>query len=222
MKKPTRWFFAALLAGVVGVPALGPAADNPPALTVEAIAQKVADAQSAAQDVQMDLKMRLQDALSGQVQEVQGLVKLKNPDLIYAHYTKPSEQFLYINGTLAQMYQPAQNMVYRQQAADGTPVYLGVGQELKRYCSTCKVLIDGESGDEVTLRFTPKAPGGSFDKMKVTIRKKDWWPVRMEVWTPSMVTRAEFSNFKFDQGLDAQLFHFTRPKGADLVEGAIF
>jgi hypothetical protein len=43
-------------------------------LTVEMISQKVADAQSKVQDVQMDLKMRMQDTLSGKTQEVEGSV----------------------------------------------------------------------------------------------------------------------------------------------------
>ena len=33
--------------------------------------------------------------------------------------------------------------------------------------------------------------------MKVTIGKKDWWPTRMEVETPSLITRSEFSELPF-------------------------
>ena len=112
-------------------------ADAPPsALTVDQIAQKVEDAQAGAQDVQMDLKMRMQDVLSGQTQEVQGAVKLKNPNLVYAHYLKPNEQFLYINGDLAQMYQPSQNTVYRQKSAGGS----GRGADLPGHGTRIKTL----------------------------------------------------------------------------------
>jgi outer membrane lipoprotein-sorting protein len=223
MRKPTSSFLAFLLAGACCLRAVF--AEAPPALTVDQIAQKVEDAQAGAQDVQMDLKMRMQDVLSGQTQEIQGVVKLKNPDLVFAHYLKPNEQFLYINGDLAQMYQPSQNTVYRQRSAAGAgagPIYLGVGQELKRYIAICKVSIVQDSGDQVVLLFIPKASDASFDKMKVTIGKKDWWPTRMEVETPSLITRSEFSNFRFNQGVDSKVFQFTSPKGADVVEGAIF
>ncbi|HET9870717.1 MAG TPA: outer-membrane lipoprotein carrier protein LolA [bacterium] len=223
MKLKTLKRLAALAACGWAAPLLG--ADAPAPLSLDQILDKVEAAQAAAQDVQMDLKTRMRDTMSGQTQEVQGVAMLKAPDLVYVHYQKPTEQFLYIDGALAQMYQPAQKMVYRQQAAPGSPdapVYLGVGRELKHYADLSRVSIDHQSGDEVTLLFLPKSTDAGFDRMRVTIRKKDWWPVRLEVETPALETRCEFSNFKFDQGLDPGLFVFTRPKGVDVVEGAIF
>jgi outer membrane lipoprotein-sorting protein len=58
--------------------------------------------------------------------------------------------------------------------------------------------------------------------MKVSIHKKDWWPYRMEVETPALVTKSEFSNFRFNQGIDSKVFQFVTPRGADVVQGAIF
>ncbi len=199
-------------------------ADEPKVkLTVEMISQKVAEAQSKIQDVQMDLKMRMQDTLSGKTQEVEGSVEMKSPNLVYAHYKKPGEQFLYIDGSRIQMYQPGQNMVYQQDAGGGAgPVYLGVGQELKRYMDISRVSIEQDSADEVVLKFIPKSADAAFNEMKVTIRKKDWWPYRMKVETDALITESEFSNFRFNQGIDSKVFQFVKPKGADVVQGAIF
>jgi outer membrane lipoprotein-sorting protein len=194
-------------------------------LTVDGISQKVAEAQSKVQDVQMDLTMQMQDVLSGKTQQVEGSVKLKSPNLVYAHYRKPSEQFLYIDGDLIQMYQPGQNMVYQQKAPEGAgagPIYLGVGQELKRYIDISRVSIIQNSSDQVVLLFIPKSSDAAFTRMKVSIHKKDWWPYRMEVETPALVTKSEFSNFRFNQGIDSKVFQFVTPRGADVVQGAIF
>ncbi len=220
------FFFLFLTAALTPAPSVW-ADEAKAALTVEMISQKVADAQSKIQDVQMDLKMRMQDTLSGKTQEVEGSVVMKSPNLVYAHYKKPSEQFLYINGSMIQMYQPGQNMVYQQESPKGAggaagPVYLGVGQELKRYMDISRVSISQNSDDQVVLLFIPKADDAAFTRMKVFIHKKDWWPYRMEVETPALITQSEFSNFRFNQGVDSKVFQFVKPHGADVVQGAIF
>ncbi len=209
---------------LVGAAAVG-AAGAPKDLSVAEVSKKVEGAQAAIQDVQMDLNMEMKDALSGAQQQVQGAIKIKSPDLVYVHYTKPTEQFLYVGGNLMQMYQPDQKMVY-QQHSDKThgaePVYLGVGKELKKYIAVSRVSIIKNSDSEVGLLFIPFSDNAGFDKMKVYIHKKDWWPYQMEVETPSMTTKARFSNFTFNKGLKADLFRFTPPKGAQVVDGSVF
>lgn len=221
MRKTINWPAAVLIAFACA-PFLNASADSGSDWTLKQVCQKVEAAQTQAQDVQMDLKMRMRDTLSGQTQEVQGEVDLKSPNLVYAHYRKPTEEFLYVDGDVAMMYRPDQKMVYRQKSAGAEPVYLGVGRELKGYIDTCRVSIDRKSGDQVELLFKPKDPNAAFTSMKVAVETKNWWPVRVEVETPAMNTRAEFSHFRFNQGLPAKLFQFTRPQGVELVEGAIF
>lgn len=210
-------------------PSWTPAPSKPPAkgeLTVMEVSQKVEEAQDAAKDVQMDLDMDMKDSLSGATQKLKGKIEIKSPDWVYVHYTQPTEQFLYVSGSLAQMYQPAQKMVYQQHNGKGQntePVYVGVGKELKKYIAISKVTIVKNSGDEVQMKFIPLSPEDSgFDQMKVYIHKKDWWPYQMEMETPSMTTKAVFSHFAFNQGLPDSLFQFTPPKGAQVVEGTVF
>lgn len=200
-------------------------ADTPKKLTVEEISQKVDAAQSGVKDAQMDLKMEMKDALSGSTQQIKGQVKIKNPDKVFVHYSEPIAQDLYVSGPLAQMYQPSQKMVYRQKSPGKeaeTPLYVGVGRELKRYMKVSQVTILEDSDQQVRLLFKAKSDDAGFDEMKVTIRKSDWWPTRMEVTTPSATTRAEFSQFHFNQGLKDGLFRFTPPKGVEVVDGAVF
>ena len=194
-------------------------------LTVKDIAQKVEDAQGAIQDVQMDLDMQMKDSLSGSQQNVKGVVEIKSPDKVFVHYTQPSEQFLYIGGSLIQMYQPDQKMVYQQKNGDGkgAPLYIGVGKQLKKYIDISKVSIIKNSDSEVGLLLIPNDNlSAGFDRMKVFIHKKDWWPYQMEMETPSTFTKAHFSNLAFNKGLKDSLFQFAPPKGAQVVEGAIF
>lgn len=201
-------------------------ADSAKDLSVDQVSQNVEQAQSAIQDVQMDLKMEMKDSLSGTQQKLTGKVKIKSPDMIYVHYTQPSDQYLYAQGDLVQMYQPAQKMVYQQHTGKGqsanAPIYLGVGKELKKYIRISRVSIIENSDSQVGLLFIPLVEDSGFDKMKVYIHKKDWWPFRMEVETPAMTTKADFSNISFNSGLQDSLFLFTPPKDAQVVEGAVF
>ncbi len=215
-----------LLSGILlGFLGSAQAEDKKP-LTVGDISDLVEAAQLAALDSQMDLRMEMKDSLSGQTQNYEGKVFTKSPDKIFVHYTKPEEQFLYVGAKGSQMYQPSEKMVYVQKGVkgkDAKPVYLGVGQQLKQYITISKVKIASENGDEVVLDFTPLDKDQSgFDHMKVTIRKKDWWPSQVEITTPAMINKARFSQLTLNKGLKDEIFEFTPPKTAQVVEGDIF
>jgi outer membrane lipoprotein carrier protein len=201
-------------------------AEDKKALTVQDVSDLVEAAQLAALDAQMDLRMEMKDSLSGQTQKYEGKVFTKSPGKFLVHYTKPEEQFLYVDAQGSQMYQPAEKMVYVQKAAKGKdvqPIYLGVGQELKKYIDISKVKIASENGDEIVLDFTPLDKDNSgFDHMKVTVRKKDWWPIEVEITTPAMVNKARFNQLALNKGLKDDLFAFTPPKEAQVVQGDIF
>jgi outer membrane lipoprotein-sorting protein len=201
-------------------------ADDKKNLTVRDVSDLVEAAQLAALDAQMDLRMEMKDSLSGQTQNYEGKVFTKSPGKVFVHYTKPEEQFLYVGPEGSQMYQPAEKMDYIQKGAkgqDARPVYLGVGQELKRYIDISKVRIASENGDEVVLDFTPLDKDHSgFDHMKVTVRKKDWWPTQVEISTPAMVNKARFNHLELNKGLRDDLFEFKPPQGAQVVQGDIF
>lgn len=215
--------FVAFVTFVVGAVFAGSAEK---AMTAQEISKKVEEAQSKMSDAQMSLEMEMKDSLSGVQQKMRGVVKMKSPDRIYVHYSQPEEQFLYIDGKMAQMYQPSLKTVYRQASGkdkDSAPVYLGVGKQLKKYMVTSKVSVLKETGDEVSLLLVPKDKmSAGFDRMTVFIRKKDWWPQRMEMETPAMSTKVRFSNFSFNKGLAEELFKFTAPKGVEVVDGTIF
>ena len=197
--------------------------DNPDlAPAVRDVLKKVEEAQTSVKDVQMDLKMTVQDLVSGQKQTFKGKVTIKQPDRVITHYTSPTEQFLYINGRSLMMYQPEQNMVYKKDAEKGRPPYLGVGQELKKYAKTSRVSIAKETSDRVVLLFVPNEGESQFNRMKVTVRKSDWWPETVEIQTSAMANKAQFLNPVFNQGLPDSQFKFTPPPGASVVEGEIF
>ena len=201
-------------------------ADTPtPALTVKEVVNKVETAQDSVDDVQMKLEMSMKDTLSGQEQHLHGLIQIKSPDKVYVHYEKPNEQFLYVNGSSMQMYQPDQKTVYTQKSEAGkdrSPFYLGVGRALKKYVKVSRVSITKDSGDEIVLLFIPVDDNQGFDRMKVSIHKKDWWPYQMQVDTTSTITKADFKDFAFNKGLADSLFKFTPPKDAQVVEGGAF
>jgi outer membrane lipoprotein carrier protein len=202
------------------------AGDASQKLSVDDISKKVEEAQTSAMDVQMGLHEEVKDSLSGMQQVYEGEIKIKSPDKVYVHYKKPNEQFLYVGGNLMQMYQPDQKMVIQQHngnAKTAPPVFLGVGKELKRYISVSQVTILRNSDSEVGLLLIPRDKmAAGFDRMKVFIHKKDWWPYQMEMETPSMINKTTFNNFSFNKGLSDSLFQFTPPKGTQIEEGVVF
>lgn len=218
----SRFILGLILFGALTLPVWAGVSKD---ISVEEVSKKVEDAQASVKDIQMDLSMEMKDSLSGAQQKVKGMIKIKSPDLVYVHYTQPIDQFLYAAGNLVQMYQPSQKMVYQQHNGEGKnsePVYLGVGKELKKYIGISRVSIFKNTDSEIGLLFLPIGDDAGFDKMRVYIHKKDWWPYQMEVETPSTTTKAVFSNFSFNQGIPESLFQFTPPKSAQVVEGAVF
>lgn len=195
-------------------------------LSVAEISRRVDAAQAAMKDVRMDLKMEMKDSLSGTKQQVRGEVVMKNPGRVFVRYTHPTEQYLYISGGLIQMFQPAQNMVYKQKASPagkgGEPAYLGVGHELKEYMAISRVSVVQETSEEVTLLLVPKIQGALFERMRVVINKRTWWPVQVRMQSPSVETKATFQKFRFDTGVEDSTFEFTPPDEAQIVEGAVF
>lgn len=191
-------------------------------LSVNEITQKIQDAQDSATSVEMRIETNMKDTLSGQEKHFRGTVQLKSPDKVFVHYEKPDEQFLYIVGNAMRMFVPVQNTVYTQDAGKGQPFYLGVGRALKKYVKVSRVSITKDNGDEVVLLFIPNDDKQGFDRMKVSIHKKDWWPYQMEMETPSVLAKAEFKDLKFNQDMPDSLFKFTPPKDAEVVEGSAF
>ena len=197
-------------------------ADAPKALSVNEITQKVQEAQDSVQDQQMRIETNMKDTLSGQEKHFRGTVQIK-ADKVFVHYEKPDEQLLYIVGDKMQMYVPTQETVYTQDTGKGrAPFYLGVGRALKKYVKVSRVSITKDNNDEVVLLFIPYDDKQGFDRMKVAIHKKDWWPYQMEMDTPSVTAKAEFKDLKFNQGLQDSLFKFTPPKDTEVVEGSAF
>jgi outer membrane lipoprotein carrier protein len=218
-----KWIKPALLLSLPALACYG--ADSRPAASVEKVTQRIVAAQEGVRDVRMDLDMDMKDSLSGSTEKVRGTIQIKAPDMVFVHYTKPTQQFLYMNGGLAQMYQPDQKMVFQQREAKGKgaePLFLGVGKELSRYFGISRVSIIQDSDSVVGLLLIPFVQDAGFDKMRVYVHKKDWWPYEMDVETPSMTTRARFSHYAFNQGLKDSLFQFTPPKSAQVVEGTVF
>ncbi len=192
-------------------------------LSVKEISRRVDAAQAAMKDVRMELKMEMKDALSGVKQNVRGVVVMKNPGKVFVHYTHPIEQFLYIRDEVIQMYQPTQNMVYKQKAGKGgEPVYLGVGHELNQYMAISRVSVVQETSEEVTLLLVPKVSDALFERMRVVVNKRTWWPVQVRMQSPSVETKATFQKFRFDEGVPDSTFEFSPPDDAQTVEGAVF
>lgn len=193
-------------------------------LTVQQVKENLERAQKGVSTLRFQLKGYYEDRLSKEKSRLEAEVTLKNPNKAFAHYTKPFEQFLYMNSEKNWLYQPDQKMVYTQKPQKGMGrVELGIGKELQQYMEKSRVSIISDRGDRIVLLFLPR--GGDdlgFERMELVLDKTLWWPVKMKMETPSLVYRVTFENYRFNDEVPDDLFHFEPPQEAKVVEGALF
>lgn len=193
-------------------------------LTVQEVSRRMEEAQASVKDVQFLLKGEYVDTLSGEKDRLEARVAIRHPDRAFAHYTRPFEQFLYLDAKSVRIYHPEQKTVYVQEESGGSKgrLEIGVGREIARYMNKSRVSIIKDSKDSLVLLFIPKSDELGFESLKLTVDKTLWWPVSMEMETPSLAYRASFSDYRFNQNLPDTTFEFTPPEDAQVVEGAVF
>lgn len=224
-----RWFFRALfLLGfsvvLFSVPfSSAGQKEKTGLLTVQQVKENLERAQKGVSTLRFRLKGYYEDRLSKEKSRLEAEVTLKNPDKAFAHYTKPFEQFLYMNSEKSWLYQPDQQMVYTQKPQKGVGrVELGIGKELQQYMEKSRVSIISDRDERIVLLFLPRGDELGFERMELVLDKILWWPVKMKMETPSLVYRVTFENYRFNDEISDDLFRFEPPQEAQIVEGAIF
>lgn len=158
------------------------------------------------------------DEKGERLQTQSGRMWLSRPGRFRWSYEKPYEQLMVCDGNKVYLYDPDLAQVTVRPAAralSGTPVQLL--SRRSKLADEFTVEDAGEHSGARIVRLKPKSADGDFKSVEL-------W---LEAGTPRRMrfldqlggsTDVDFSDIKTNALLDEKLFHFTPPKGVEVVE----
>lgn len=149
-------------------------------------------------------------------QESAGIFALQRPGKFRWSYERPYQQLLVSDGKQFWSYDPELKQAVSKrlgQAFGGSPAALLAGGDLDKTFD----LRDAGAADGLEyVEATPKQSDASFSRMRIGLR--DNLPLTMEIHDSfGQVTHLHFTQFDRNPALEAGLFRFVPPKGADVV-----
>ncbi|MEK1907110.1 MAG: outer membrane lipoprotein chaperone LolA [Pseudomonas sp.] len=157
------------------------------------------------------------DGTGTQLQETSGQLSLKRPGLFRWHTDAPQEQLLVSNGQKVWLYDPDLMQVTIQsldQRMTHTPALLLSGDASK--ISENFEISFKEAGEVVDFMLKPKAKDTLFDNLRLSFRKGVINDMQL-IDAVGQRTNILFLGVKMNEKLDAGLFDFEVPKGADVI-----
>jgi outer membrane lipoprotein carrier protein len=196
---------AALAVAVVAAPAAGAGIDELQAFVAGTRSAKATFAQSTT------------DKAGRLVQKSTGTFAFARPGRFRWTYDKPLDQLIVGDGERVYVYDRDLNQVIERkmtQALGSTPAALLAGDDALEKNFT---LVDGGGADGLAwVNATPKNADSGFTGVRIGFR--DHLP-RAMILTDAFgqTTRLTFADIERNPALDAGLFRFTPPKGADVI-----
>ncbi|MGL4315141.1 MAG: outer membrane lipoprotein chaperone LolA [Pseudomonas sp.] len=157
------------------------------------------------------------DGTGTQLQETSGQLALKRPGLFRWHTDAPQEQLLVSNGKKVWLYDPDLMQVTIQsldQRMTHTPALLLSGDASK--ISENFEISFKEAGEVVDFMLKPKSKDTLFDNLRLSFRRGVINDMQL-VDAVGQRTNILFLSVKMNEKLDAGLFDFEVPKGADVI-----
>lgn len=157
------------------------------------------------------------DGTGTQLQETSGQLALKRPGLFRWHTDAPQEQLLVSNGKKVWLYDPDLMQVTIQsldQRMTHTPALLLSGDASK--ISENFEISFKEAGEVVDFMLKPKAKDTLFDNLRLSFRRGVINDMQL-IDAVGQRTNILFLSVKMNEKLDAGLFDFEVPKGADVI-----
>ena len=164
-----------------------------------------------------EFEQKIVDRNGKLVQESKGTLAFSRPGRFRWTYVKPYAQLIVGDGTKVWIYdEDLKQVTVRRfdQALTSTPAALLAGNnEVMR---AFRISDQGERDGLEWLQAVPKAKEGGFESMRIGFGFAG--PEVMElVDSFGQVTVLRFTTFERNPKLDAKLFHFSPPRGADVI-----
>jgi len=165
-----------------------------------------------------DFRQQLLDANGNEIQMSTGSLQATRPGKLRWQTDAPMEQLIVADGETVWLYDPDLLQVTAQPYPEElarTPAMLLIG-ETSGLQEQYHVRKNESEGDTSEFSLLPKFSDSLYSK--VVLRFKGDRPVAMALYdTLQQETRISFSDIELNRKLDAALFTFTVPEGADLI-----
>jgi outer membrane lipoprotein carrier protein len=200
-------------------------------LTLDLIAARFAELDGKMLTLRADFSQFVRMEGSDTVQQVEGDVLFKKPDLMRLTHRLPEKQTVVSDGAMLWVYRPSTNQVIQQRLEDwrkSEPLAKGLldfgrsAELLKRYdAAVSTVSPAGADGYRTfVVSLTPKASGRAAGDADFTLTlkasTKDFFPYEAALRVGRASIRSTFANVRLNPQLPDDAFRFTPPAGADV------
>lgn len=184
----------------------------------EAAAQKLNKMLSTAQSFSANFDQVIVDGGGNNLQKTVGELTVKRPGLFYWRTHKPYQQLLVSDGKRTWFYDIDLEQVTVRKAdkrLTNTPALLLSG-DVGELTSSFKIM-ENKLGDIDTIfELTPLAKDKVFEMMTLSFHENQLAEMRLQD-NLGQITRLTFTDVKQNPAIDEKIFHFTPPKGVDVM-----
>jgi len=148
--------------------------------------------------------------------ENSGTVWMQAPDYFKWHYQKPFEQLIVADGEQVWVYdEDLQQVTVKSQKNNLNPIYVIINEELSaRYYD---IAFEGEKDNLSWVKLTPKEHSDEVKSVMLGIEDNGLNRIHVNNQLDQTLV-FEFSALKRNPDLDESTFHFSPPKGVDVVQ----
>jgi outer membrane lipoprotein carrier protein len=226
-KKPAK---VAVSTASAGTELPGYAASSAP-VTLDLIATRFAELDGKMNALQADFAQYVRLEGSDTVQQVEGDVRFKKPDLMRLTHRIPEKQTVVSDGTWMWVYRPGTNQVIQtrleawrrnEPLAKGLLDFGRSADLLKRYAAVVSTVSapgpDGYRTFVVTLTPKPSehAAGDADFSLTLKASTKEFFPYEAALRVGRATIRSTFENVRINPAFPDDTFHFSPPEGADV------
>ena len=200
-------------------------------LTLDLIAARFGEVDGRMKTMSATFKQFVRMDGSDTVQQVEGDVLFKKPDLMRLNHQLPEKQTVVSDGTFLWVYRPSTNQVIqtrleswrkKEPLAKGLLDFGRSADLLKRYTAVLStVSAPGDGGYRtfvVTLTPKPEAHASEDADFTLTLKAstKDYFPGEATLKVGRASIRSTFERVRLNPELPDDTFHFSPPSGADV------
>ena len=198
-------------------------------LTLDLVSARFAEVDGKMKTLSATFKQFVRMEGSDTVQQVEGDVLFKKPDLMRLTHALPEKQTIVSDGTFLWIHRPSTNQVIqtrletwrrKEPIAKGLLDFGRSADLLKRYAAVVSTVsapgADGYRTFVVTL--TPKEKSGGDADFLLTLKAstKEFFPYEATLKVGRASIRSTFEHVHLNPEIPAETFHFTTPPGADV------
>lgn len=202
-------------------------------VTLDLISARFAELDARLNTLHADFKQFVRLDGSDTVQQVEGLVLFKKPELMRLTHRLPEPQTVVSDGTWLWVYRPSTNQVIQTKLSDwrrSEPLAKGLldfgrsADLLKRYTAVVSTVSapDTEGYRVFEVRLTPRPgdvkAGGADFTLTLKASTRDFFPHEATLRVGRASIRSTFENVRLNPPLPDSAFRFTPPADADVFK----